>query len=84
LALVQAVPQAPQLAVSLLRSVSQPLSGSPSQSAYVPVHVGTQAPLLHTVVPLAFVQAFPQLPQLAADVWVSVSQPSATPPLQSP
>jgi hypothetical protein len=50
----------------------------------VPVHVGTQAPLLHVVVPLALLQAFPQLPQCAVDVWVSVSHPSATPPLQSP
>src|SRR5947209_3205572 len=57
---VQALPQAPQLPGSALRSSSQPLPGLPSQSANPAAQLGEpQVPAAHTPVPLASGQAVP-------------------------
>jgi len=50
---VQALPQPPQLATSVVVWVSQPLLASPSQSAYPLLQVNPQSPLMHAVVALA-------------------------------
>jgi hypothetical protein len=81
---VQGWPQPPQF-VSVVRLVSQPSEYWPLQSA----KPGVQDAILHcpdTHDPLPFVttHATPQAPQLFAFVVRSVSQPSATWPLQSP
>jgi hypothetical protein len=82
-AMSQATPHAPQL-VSVFRLVSQPLVGSPSQFANPEAQVGTQAPPVHVVVPLALEQTFPQEPQFAELVLRFASQPSAALPSQFP
>jgi hypothetical protein len=85
--LVQAWPHVPQFVV-VLRGVSQPFAGFPSQSPKAPRHVGTQVVPLHAFVPCAFVHVWPHAPQFAGVLsWVSqplsrlVSQ-SPQPPLQ--
>jgi hypothetical protein len=64
--------------------VSQPLSGSESQSAYPEVHAPiTQAPPVHAADALAKLHALSHVPQ--AEVVVSgVSQPLASLESQSP
>src|SRR5438093_1322437 len=57
--------------------VSQPFPGLPSQSRKPAAQVGTQAPLVHVVVPLAFVQTVPQAPQFVAQGFRLASQPLA-------
>ena len=52
---MQAVPQLPQLLV-VVKAVSQPLLGLPSQSPYPAAQVGLHVPLMHAVVPWALVQ----------------------------
>jgi hypothetical protein len=82
--LAQAFAHAPQWAALVWRLTSHPLAGCVSQSAYPVLHV----PTLHcpdTQVGFAFgtAQGAPQLPQLSTLVAMSISQPSATLPLQS-
>jgi hypothetical protein len=48
------------------------------------LHVGTQAPFVHTVEPFVFVHALLQPPQCRSELCVSSSQPVATVPSQSP
>jgi hypothetical protein len=60
------------------------LVGSPSQFAKPEAHDGTQTPPVHVVVPFAFEQTFPQLPQFAELVFRFASQPSAALPSQFP
>jgi nicotinate-nucleotide--dimethylbenzimidazole phosphoribosyltransferase len=81
----QAVPHAPQLALSLRVSTSQPLAALPSQSTKPVAQAATaQAPAAQVGVALGSAQARPQAPQFAALVRVSVSQPLAAAPSQSP
>jgi hypothetical protein len=79
----QMAPHAPQL-VSVRVFVSQPLLGLPSQLAKPAAQLGTHAPAVHTVVPLAFVQAAPQALQLPTLVFRFASHPSGASPLQLP
>jgi hypothetical protein len=55
-------PQAPQFDV-LVSAVSQPLLAFASQLPHPETQVGTHAPLVHAVVPCAFVQGLVQEPQ---------------------
>jgi hypothetical protein len=76
-------PQAPQL-VSVLRLVSQPLAGMPSQSAKPELQTRPHAPLLQTAVEFGPEgQTLPQPPQWFASVRMLVSQPLAGLPSQS-
>jgi hypothetical protein len=77
-ALVQLLPQPPQLPVLVLRFASQPFCGLPSQFANPELQVGAQVPAAHVVAPFALVQAEPHAPQLAVLVCVFVSQPLPT------
>lgn len=71
-----AVPQAPQLASSLVRSTQVPPQQVSDAPQTEPPHV--HVPPTH-VSPLA--QAFPQVPQLAESVWISTQTPEqSTPP----
>jgi hypothetical protein len=83
-ALVQVVPQAPQLVTVEFRFVSQPLAALPSQLPKPELHVGTQLPAVHVVEPFAFVQAVPQAPQFAVEVFRFASQPVEARPSQLP
>jgi hypothetical protein len=83
-AFVQAMPQPPQLLMSLVVPVSQPFFGLPSQSANPALQVGTQAPAVHVVDPCAFEQAMPQPPQLLMLVAKTASQPFTALPSQLP
>jgi len=78
----QVVPQAPQLSMSVFRSVSQPLwsgssSGSPLQSPRPAAQtVSPHWPLRHqAVLPALALQALPQPPQLLMSRLTSFSQP---------
>jgi hypothetical protein len=84
---VQACAQAPQLLSSLLRLISHPLIGLPSQSA----KPALQADTVHwpdeqadAAVLARLLQLSPHAPQFATEVDRLVSQPSAGFPLQSP
>src|SRR2546428_811327 len=81
---LQALPQLPQLAMSPVVSVSHPLATLLSQLPKPLLQVIWQAPALHAGVPLLLEQTFPQAPQCAVLALVSVSQPLATLPSQSP
>jgi hypothetical protein len=78
-------PQAPQWAVEVLVSVSQPLARSESQSPRLAAQVKPQAPLLHTAAeaPLGRGQALLQRPQWAGSPSTLTSQPSVALRLQS-
>jgi hypothetical protein len=79
----QVTPQPPQLALSFVVLVSQPLAALRSQSAKPALQVPTaQAPVAQVGVALATVQARPQAPQLVT-VRVLVSQPLSTSRSQS-
>jgi hypothetical protein len=81
----QVVRQAPQLALSLRVSTSQPLAASPSQSAKPGLQAATpQAPPAQAAAALGSAQTRPQAPQLAAVVSSAASQPLAAAPSQSP
>ena len=81
----QALPQAPQLALSLRMSTSQPLAGLRSQSRKPVAQAATaHTPTAHRAVALGSAHTRPQAPQLAALVWVSVSQPLPAALSQSP
>jgi hypothetical protein len=73
---------AQSVSVAMLRS--QPLLALPSQLLKLAEHVGTHAPPVHVVEPLAFVQAVPQAPQFDVFVERFTSQPSAGSALQFP
>ncbi|MDP9150952.1 MAG: hypothetical protein M3O36_13565 [Myxococcota bacterium] len=77
-------PQAPQLALSLSVSTSQPSAALWLQSAFDGLHAMVQCPLLQLAVPPVELQTWPQAPQLFVSVLVLVSQPSAGLLLQSP
>jgi hypothetical protein len=79
----QTLPQVLQLLTSEFVFVSQPLFGLPSQFLNPAEHVGTQAPPVQAVVPLAFVHWTPQAPQLVTVV-IAVSQPFLALPSQLP
>lgn len=81
-AFVQVLPHAPQLVVLTWMFVSHPFAVLPSQSANPALHVGTQTPAEHAVLPLAFEHAFPQAPQLAVFVFRFASHPFAGSPSQ--
>ena len=87
LALLQAEPQVPQLAVSVCRLISHPLAGLPSQSAKPALQLYWQAPREHPValmlVGASAAQSVPHPPQFATSVLMLISQPSARPPVQS-
>jgi hypothetical protein len=70
------VPQALQLLTSVLRLISQPLPGRPSQSLKPALQAPiTQAPFEHVPVALAKVHLLPQPLQLLASVFWLTSQP---------
>ena len=77
------VPHVPQLVRLVFVLVSQPLFLLLSQSLKVPLQTGVQMPEAQLVVPLAFVHAMPQPPQLFASAVVAVSQPFFGLPSQS-
>jgi hypothetical protein len=83
LARSQSWPQAPQLA-SVLRVVSQPLAGLPSQSPVPAAQPhGEQVPATQlVVVPPGQLQTVPQAPQLVELVFLSTSQPLLATPSQ--
>ena len=74
LAKLQTFPQLPQ-SVSVVRSVSHPLVGSPSQSDHPASQVGTHVPAEQVVLPWALVQLLPQAPQLLVLVFKFASHP---------
>ena len=81
----QALPHIPQCAPVVVRSVSQPLTASPSQFPQPVSHTIWQTPLLHAGVACARAgHALPQTPQWVALRWSSTSQPLAAMPSQSP
>ena len=83
-----AMPQLPQLVLSVRVSVSQPSLGTPLQSAKPAAHppVGiTHAPATHDCADTCGrAHAAPHAPQFAVEVCVSVSQPFGATPSQSP
>jgi hypothetical protein len=84
LVLLHTVPQAPQLPVLLLRSVSQPFASLPSQLPQPWLHEEIwQLPVAHVAVALARLHGAPHVPQLVSELsWVS--QPFASLPSQLP
>ena len=81
----QARPHAPQLALSLRVSTSQPLAGFRSQSRKPVAQAATaHAPATHVEVALDSAQTRPQAPQFATLVPRSISQPLPAVPSQSP
>src|SRR4051812_29282832 len=81
----QTVPHAPQLLLSVLRFVSQPLPPLLSQLPNPALHVPTpQIPLPQPGVPLATApHTLAHAPQLFTSVRIAISQPSAADWLQS-
>jgi hypothetical protein len=69
--------------VFVLRLVSQPLLGSPSQSAKPDAQLGTHTPPVHAVVPFALLQLAPHAPQFWT-VLSGASQPFDALASQSP
>ncbi len=81
----QAVPHAPQLALSERVSTSQPSEGLALQSAKPAAQATSeQPPAAQVAVALGRAQARPQAPQLVRVVWTLVSQPLEAAPSQSP
>jgi hypothetical protein len=79
-----ALPQRLQLSMSVLRLVSQPLRGLPSQSAKPGLQrTSRHAPIAQSLTALARLHARPQAPQCASVVRVSTSQPLSSLPSQS-
>jgi hypothetical protein len=83
-ALVQLVPQVPQLPVDVFRFASQPLVTFASQLPKPVLQAMAQAPSAQLRVPFVLLQALPQEPQLVTEVLVATSQPSEDTPLQLP
>src|SRR5689334_22064184 len=77
-------PQAPQLAASIARLTSHPLTGMRSQSAK-PIEQGPgwHMPMLHTAAAFGYEQAFWHMPQCIGSVLRLTSQPSEGSRLQS-
>jgi hypothetical protein len=72
------LPHTPQLALLVLRFVSQPLlRASPSQLPQPELHEMEQEPSAHDAVPLALLHGWLQPPQCRTVVCVFVSQPLA-------
>jgi hypothetical protein len=82
LAFVHTVPQPPQFDEFVLVLVSHPFVALPSQLPKPALHAGTHAPPLQLVVPLAFVQTWPQPPQFDELVLMLASQPFEALPSQ--
>lgn len=83
-AIEQALPQAPQFALSSLTFVSQPSSADePSgleQLAKPEAQLEVHAPLVHVAEATLVVEhARPQAPQWLTEFWMFVSQPSSAP-----
>jgi hypothetical protein len=76
------MPQVPQFC-SVLRSVSQPFAGLPSQLAKNAAQLGTHAPAMQLVVPLSLTHVLVQLPQVLGTL-SGDSQPLAAAPSQLP
>jgi hypothetical protein len=83
-AFVQACPQAPQLVTLVFRFASHPFGRFESQFPKPALQVGTQPPVVHTLVPFAARHAVPQAPQLAVAVFRFTSQPVDARPSQFP
>lgn len=79
---MQEFPHAPQLDMLVCTFVSQPFAALPSQSANPAKQVGEHTPPAQATVPFAFVQLFPQPPQLDTPVFRLASQPFAAMPSQ--
>ncbi len=78
-------PQLPQLAADIVRSVSQPLDGSMSQSPIPVLQLYPQAlPVQAGDAPATAGQTVPQVPQCVGSEVRSASHPSDAIPLQSP
>ncbi len=81
----QAFPQRPQCIALDGNTVSHPFSAMPSQSPNPSTHARPHVPIAHVGEPLGWGEhEFRQRPQLRASTRVSVSQPFATMPSQSP
>jgi hypothetical protein len=76
-------PQAPQWVVDVCVFASQPFETLPSQLWKPGLHTGVHTPDTHEFVPFCAWQALLQAPQWDGLLEVFVSQPSATPPVQS-
>ena len=85
LATLHALPHVPQFDRLVRTSVSQPSATPPEQSPKPALQAAMpQLPAEQLGVPLATVHALPHAPQCDVLVRTLVSQPSATPPAQSP
>src|SRR5688572_11881263 len=84
LAVPHATPQAPQWAASVSVSVSQPSASTALQFACPVKQAIAQVPLVQLELPLAVPHARAHAPQCAVAVRMSVSQPFAFAPSQSP
>jgi hypothetical protein len=81
--LPQELAQLPQLALSVLRSISQPFIVLPSQLPWPALHMPiAQVLLMQAGVALAMLHCVPHEPQLFTDVAMLVSQPFAALPSQ--
>jgi hypothetical protein len=78
LALLQTLPQAPQLFALLPVLISQPLRADPSQLAKPAEQEIAQTPPAQLGVPLVALHAFPHVPQLLTLPFKLVSQPFPT------
>jgi hypothetical protein len=83
LARAHARPQAPQWAVALAVSTSQPSATLALQSPRPAAQVMPHAPIAHVAAPPAALHALPQPPQLETLVVVFTSQPFMTARSQS-
>ena len=72
---LQTTPQAPQLLALVNRNVSQPVFGSPSQSAKPAKQTKPHWPFVQLLVALGRLQTLPQVPQLLASLPVSEQTP---------
>lgn len=81
-AFVHIVPHAPQC-VTVVVLVSQPLTGSASQSAKPELQVGMHKPVPQLAVPFAFVHIVMQLPHVSSSDEMFASQPLVGVPSQS-
>jgi hypothetical protein len=78
-------PHIPQLVALVLRLVSQPLAALPSQSPKPALQLSPHAPAAHVAVALApAAHILPHIPQFAALVRRSISQPLTALPSQLP
>jgi hypothetical protein len=78
------MPQRPQWATVVRRSISQPSSALPLQSPNPVLQTTVQRPSMQPAVPLAVVHVRPHAPQLRTSVPRAVSHPLDSCPSQSP